>query len=51
MQIQADTKLTEPRNKYPDMLAVELEQQQKRQEILKWISENAAEKLRNAWSR
>jgi hypothetical protein len=50
MQKQMNNKVNNRRNSYPDATAVELRQQQKRQEILRWLSENAASAHRSAWS-
>lgn len=49
MQKQMNSKVNDRRKIYPDADTIELRQQQRRREILRWLSENAAQAHRSAW--
>lgn len=49
MHSQTNSNVNDQHIHYPDAAAVELRQQQKRQEILKWLADNAAATLRSRW--
>ena len=51
MHSQNNSNVNDQHIQYPDAAAIELRQQQKRQEIIQWLADNAATTLRKQWER
>ena len=49
MHSQTNSNVNDQRVQYPDAVAIELRQQQRKQEILEWLANNAASTLRDRW--
>ena len=50
MHSQTNSNVNDQGIQYPDAVAIELRQQQRKQEILQWLADNAASTLRKQWS-